>query len=125
MTAHTDNIGIFSWRPHPYLARCYQIIQKSEQNQDFKPVGEYLVLDEAEGPALTEKKVTNLTSLMNGKPEEVIPLGHLSDKRIFFHRVPKLPDVTQTKIVFMARELSGMVKENAILCLENGVMDDA
>lgn len=122
---NTKEQGVnYSWRPHPYLARCYQIVQKNEQNQGFEPVGEYLVLDTAEGPDLSEKKVTNLTSLMNGKTEEVIPLGHLSDKRIYFHRVPKTPDAPKTKVIFMAREKTGVVKENAILLLEQGVMDE-
>jgi hypothetical protein len=114
----------YSWRPHPYLARCYQIIRKNEENQGFEPVGEYLVLDEAEGAALSEKKVTNLTSLINGRPEEVMQLGHMTDRRIFFHRVPKQPEDAQTKVVFLARDPSGLMHENAILFLEAGIVDD-
>lgn len=82
------------------------------------------MLDTDEGVTLSEKKVTNLTSLINGRPSDVMPLGHMTDKRIFFHRVPKQPEDAQTKVVFLARDSSGLMQENAILLLEAGVIDD-
>lgn len=106
----------FTYRPNPVLAGSF-LICKKEENGNLQPVGDYTLLDRNEDLNLTEKKVINLVSLLNGH-EELVPLGQETKSRVFFHRKPKTESDIRTEVVFYAYTGEGVSKENAILTLE-------
>ena len=106
----------FTYRPNPVLAGSY-LICKKEDNGALQPVGDYTLLDRSEDLSLTEKKVINLITLMNGGTD-LVPLGEQTKSRLFFHRKPKLEGDAKTEVVFYAYTGEGVSKENAILTME-------
>ena len=108
--------SVFTYRPNPMLSGSFLICRK-EDNGAFQPVGDYTLLDRSEDLSLTEKKVMNLVTLLNGK-DGLVPLGSDTKSRLFFHRKPKLENDTRTEVVFYAYTGKGVSKENAILTIE-------
>jgi hypothetical protein len=107
----------FIYKPHTLLKNAFQIFILHEGASEYEPVGEYTLLDTSEDLDLTEKKVMNIVSLLNGR-KALIELGNLTKTRVLFTIVPKSSEEDPTKIVFREHDGSGPSKENAVLILE-------
>ena len=112
----TDMKAAFTYRPNPVLNGSF-LICKKEQNGALHPVGDYTLLDRNEDLSLTEKKVMNLITLLNGQ-KDLMPLGEDTKARLLFHRKPKAADDIRTEVIFYAYTGEGVSKENAILTIE-------
>lgn len=106
----------FTYRPNPVLSGSF-LICKKEENGDVQPVGDYTLLDRSEDLSLTEKKVMNLVTLLNGG-NDLMSLGEQTKSRLLFHRKPRAEDATRTEVIFYAYTGAGISKENAILTIE-------
>jgi hypothetical protein len=116
-----ENKGIFIYRASPVLNRSWMIYLKDQQG-DLTPVGDYTVLDSNELQEISEKKIMNLVSLLNGS-DQVIELGEQTQSRLLFHRKPKADASDPTQVIFYTFAGAGVSRENAILTLEAGVGD--
>ena len=108
---------------NPLVEYAYQIFEYKDYKGDYEPVGEYTLLDTDEDPDLTERKLINLTRLMNGK-KDLVDLKEMTNSRLLFNVMPRKNDTDPTKIIFRTYDGDGVSKENAILVLEKGVFDD-
>lgn len=108
--------AFFTYRPSPVYDRSFLIFEKSSDG-NLNPVGDYTVLDAQEDRSLSEKKVMNLLTLLNGG-EELLNLGTETKSRLLFQRKPKADDSSKTEIVFFTYNGHGVSKENAILTIE-------
>ena len=99
------------------------ILGAESKDSEYVFVGEYTVVDTTEDTDLTEKKLINLTTLLNGK-KDLIELGNLTKTRILFNIVPNSADPDKTTIIFRSHDGKGTSKENAVLKLEKGVYQD-
>jgi len=116
-----DNKGIFIYRQSPVLNRSWMIYQKLPSG-DLSPVGDYTVLDNSEDVKISEKKLMNLVSLLNGN-DELINLGEQTKSRLLFHRKPKKDPQDPTQVIFYTFEGEGVSRENAILTLDPVIGD--
>ena len=91
---------------------------------EYEIVGDYTVIDEDEDFSLSEKKIENVISLLNGK-DDLAELGSLTKTRVLFSVVPKKSDDDPTKIVFRNHDGEGTSEENAVLTIEKGVIDES
>jgi hypothetical protein len=87
------------------------------------PVGEYTVLDRSEDELISEKKIINLVSLLNGE-DELMELGERTQSRLMFHRKTKMDPSDPTQVIFYTFSGEGVSQENAILTLQHGVGDE-
>lgn len=108
--------GLYTFRPNPFLEKSFLLFRR-DRNGDDSPVGDYLVLDQEEDLALSEKKVMNLVMQLNGE-DRLIPLGGLTRARLLFHRKPRRDSESKEQIVFFSYTGAGVSRENAILTLE-------
>lgn len=114
----------FIYRRNPLLPSAFQIFMFRDEKGDYEPVGEYTLLDSAEDLSLTEKKVMNIVSLLNGR-RKLLELGNLTKTRILFTIIPKSSEEDPTKIIFRNYSGSGPSEENAVLILEKGVLHES
>lgn len=91
---------------------------------EYEVVGDYTVIDEDEDFPLSEKKVKNVISLLNGK-DDLAELGNLTKTQVLFTIVPKKSDDDPTKIIFRNHDGEGTSEENAVLTIEKGVLNDS
>src|ERR1035437_706189 len=91
----------YTYRRSPLHERTYNILKRSEESGSYLPVGDYTVLDTAENPYISERKVINLITLLNGG-DRVIQLGEETKSRLLYHIVPHDGPPDQTKILFYA-----------------------
>lgn len=80
-------------------------------------VGDYTVLDHKEDPLLSEKKVMNLVSLMNGR-KNLMQLGHETNARILYNIVSECDDDGKSRVIFYHLGQEGVSVENALLRIE-------
>ncbi len=113
---HTETKPNFTYRPNPVLQGSF-LICKKEADGALHPVGDYTLLDREESVALTEKKVMNLITLLNGG-SDLMPLGEETKTRLLFHRKPRAEDSARSEVIFYTYSGEGISKENAILTLE-------
>ncbi len=98
---------------------------KGETGQgEYEVVGDYTVIDETEDFSLSEKKVKNVISLLNGK-DDLAELGNLTKTRVLFSIVPKKSDGDPTKIIFRNHDGEGTSEENAVLTIGKGVLNES
>lgn len=116
MMQNIENKAGFTYRPNPVLTGSY-LICKKDASGGLHPVGDYTLLDRNENLSLTEKKVMNLVTLLNGG-HDLVPLGEETKSRLLFHRKPRPDDAARTEVVFYAYNGDGVSKENAILTIE-------
>jgi hypothetical protein len=114
----------FLYRHNPLVKNAYQIFMLRDGRSEYEPVGEYVLIDTAEEVEITEKKLMNLVSLLNGR-QNLIELGNLTKSRVLFTIVPKSSEEDPTKIIFRNHDGSGPSKENAVLTLEKGVINES
>ena len=114
----------FMYKRNPLVAHGFQIFMFMEAKGEYEPVGEYTLLDMDEDLPLTEKKVINIISILNGR-QNLVDLGDLTKARVLFTIVPKRSEVDPTKILFRDYDGNGPSQENAVLVIEKGVLNDS
>ena len=111
----------FRYERNPVAERGFLILRRNTQAR-FDPVGDYLVVDDEEDLALSEKKVMNLVALLNKDDSYVMDLGDLTGTQSRFHIKPEKTERGQTQMVFYALGAQGVSKENAVLSIDEGVL---
>ena len=114
----------FLYKRNPLLEHAWQIFEYKEEKADYEPVGDYTLIDTDEPIEITEKKVSNLVTIMNEK-EGLIDLSNLTETRILYNIVADTPESDKQKVVFRTYDGDGVSKENAVLEIEKGVLDDS
>lgn len=113
----------FTYRPSPVHPRGYMIFRHArDERSDPHPVGDYIVLDTNEDPALSEKKLNNLISLLNGR-KALMQLGHESGTRVLYSLVSECDDDGKMRILFYTLGHEGVSVENALFRLERESYD--
>ena len=113
----------FISKPNPLATGSHQIFEYQPEKGDYEPVGDYTLIDTAEDPDITSKKVMNLISLMNGR-KPLISFENLTQERVLF-TINKENETSNTQtVVFRAFKGEGVSKENAVLKIKKGVFDD-
>ena len=113
----------FIYRHNPVNPNGFQIFMYKDEKEDYEPVGEYVLIDTQEQRELTEKKVMNLLSLMNGR-KRLIDLSDISKSRVLYTILPDSGDDLNKKVIFRTYDGTSISKENAILTIEKGVFPD-
>ncbi len=113
----------FIYKHDALVPHTFQICRFAEERDTYEPVGHYILLDHTEDFLLTEKKVINIISLLNGR-QKLMDLGNLTKTRVLFSIVPKSSEEDPTKIIFRNHDGDGPSRENAMLVLEKGVVQD-
>lgn len=111
-------IGKYAYQRSPVNERAFLILKKQDEAGEPVPVGDYTVLDKEEDISLTEKKVTNLVSLLNGR-KRLMELGHETNSRILYNIVSEKDEENKMKVLFYKLEQQGVSKENALFRLES------
>lgn len=107
---------LYGYERSPVNERAFLI---TKNDADHKvPVGDYTVLDREEDLTLSEKKVMNLISLLNGR-KRLMELGHETKSRILYNIVSERDEENKTKVLFYKLEEKGVSKENALFRLES------
>ena len=112
-----SRISKYSYVPSPVNERAFLILKKDENIEMERPVGEYTVLDKEEDAKLSEKKVMNLISLLNGR-KRLMDLGHETQSRTLYQILTKSDDENKAKVLFYKLERQGVSKENALFRIE-------
>lgn len=107
----------FTWRSNPVHPRSFLILKRDEGGQELAPYATYTGLDPAEDTSLTERKVMNLVSLLNG--HKAVSLGEGTGLRTL-HSLPDRAagENSIRSVVFYTLGVEGPSRESAILTLE-------
>ncbi|MGE4313655.1 MAG: hypothetical protein AB7E85_05220 [Pseudobdellovibrionaceae bacterium] len=111
----------FSYRPNPLHERSYMILEA--HGSRYEPVGNYTVLDLAEERTLTEKKIINLISLLNGKAPLLDLQKEVKGTQLLYNDTQS--EGSQRKVIFYKQDGTGVSRENALLLIEEGVWGHA
>ena len=107
----------YSYQPSPVHDRAFLIVKTEDIAQEAIPVGDYTVLDQSEPQSLSEKKVMNVVSALNGK-KDLIQLGEETKSRQLFHLISDGTDGDKVKVMFYKYTGEGASEENAFFQLE-------
>ncbi|MCI5061264.1 MAG: hypothetical protein MRY79_09400 [Alphaproteobacteria bacterium] len=107
---------VYSYQRCPVNERSF-LLYKNAQNQQGGVVGDYTVLDSDEDLSLSEKKVMNLISALNGR-KNLLQLGEETKSRMLYHVVDSGENKEQAKVIFYHLGKKGVSKENAFLRIE-------
>ncbi len=113
----------FIHKPNPSLERAYQIFEYNFKKSDYDHVGDYILVNKNEKSEVTEKKLTNLMTLLNGK-DGLIDISNLTSKRVLFTLIPEAHAGNQTKIILKDYDGSSVSTDNAIFTIRKGVFDE-
>ncbi|MGN7437027.1 MAG: hypothetical protein ACTHOO_00180 [Alcanivorax sp.] len=113
----------FVHKPNPLVERDYQIFEYKIEKGDYEHVGDYVLLNKEEPREVTDKKVMNILTLLNGK-DDLIDLSSLTKTRLLYTIVPEAQAGDQTKIILKDYDGSGVSKDNAIFTIRKGVLYD-
>ncbi len=120
ITAKTD----YTYRRNPVMAGSFMILKKQDTER-YEPIGEYTVLDKEEDADLSEKKVMNLVSVLNGD-QKLMEIGAGTKKRMLYKPFPRLSEDEKSKVIFYTlSEGAGVSEENAILTIAEDIEYDA
>lgn len=111
----------FLYKPNTLVERAFQIFEFNDNANDYVHVGEYTLINKEENREVTEKKITNLITLLNGG-KDLINLSSLTDKRVLYTMVPEAQSGKQTKIIFKDYDGSGVSQDNAVFTIRKGVL---
>lgn len=100
---------------NPVHPRAFQIMRYAAGAS--QPVGDYMVLDSEEDLSLSEKKVMNIVSALNGR-DKLLPLGEETRSRQLFHLINDGTDGEKIKVMFYAYKGQGCSRENALFTIE-------
>jgi len=90
---------LYAYTRSPVNERAFLIMKKPTTSAEPIPVGDYTVLDKEEDLSLSEKKVMNLISLLNGR-KRLMQLGHETNSRILYNIVSEKDEENKTKVLF-------------------------
>lgn len=113
----------FIHKPNPLVQRAYQVFEFNHNQNDYVHAGDYILINHDEAHEITEKKVLNLMSLLNGK-QELIDLSNLTKARVLYTIVPEAQESNQSKIIFKDYDGTGVSKDNAVFTIRKGVLHD-
>lgn len=113
----------FSYKPNPMVERAYQIFEHYDYKIEPEHVGDYVLINKDEDREVTEKKIINLVTLLNGK-RDLIDLSDLTNTRVLFTIVPEAQAGDHRKIIFKDYDGSGVSKDNAVFTIRKGVFKD-
>lgn len=82
-----------------------------------RPVGDYMVLDAGEDLSLSEKKVMNIVSALNGRGQ-LLPLGEQTHSRQLYHLLNDGTNGEPIKVMFHCYTGEGCSRENALFTME-------
>lgn len=105
---------LYTYRRSPVQDASFLILKQNEGTGAYVPVGDYTVLDRNENSELSEKKVMNIVSMLNGR-DDLIDLGAETDARLLYYPTAQLSDEGQKKVVFFHWNGQDVSKENALL----------
>ena len=97
---------------HP---RAFRILKYG--SGEPRPVGDYMVLDGAEDLSLSEKKVMNIVSALNGRGN-LLQLGEQTKSRQLFHLINDGANGEPVKVMFYRYTGEGCSRENALFTIE-------
>lgn len=102
----------------PVHDRAFQILKYPENTAaEPTPVGDYTVLDSSEDLGLSERKVMNLVSLLNGR-KALMQLGHETQSRVLYNVVSENDDDGKARVIFYHLGEAGVSVENALFRIE-------
>ncbi len=102
----------------PVHERAFQILKYPENTAaEPTPVGDYTVLDSSEDLGLSERKVMNLVSLLNGR-KALMQLGHETQSRVLYNVVSENDDDGKARVIFYHLGEEGISVENALFRIE-------
>lgn len=108
----------YTYTRSPVHERAFMILKyPAEGLNEPVAVGDYTVLDGAEDPALSEKKVMNIVTLLNGR-KQLMQLGHETNSRILYRIVSDFDDDGKMRVIFYHLGQEGVSIENALLRIE-------
>jgi hypothetical protein len=110
----------FSYRPSPVHERSFMILYWDDMAGDYRPYGDYIVLDDAEERELSEKRVINLVGALNQR-RNLIDLGEETKSRTHYHVQPGKDEQGRSKVVFYTYTGEGVSRENAVFTFEGDV----
>lgn len=106
----------YTYRRCELHARAFQIF-RHEDNEKFKPVGNYTVLDQDENIDLSEKKVMNIISELNGR--RLMDLSDQVDGRTHFQIINDGSDGNNIKVMFLEKKVTkGVSVESGLFEIE-------
>lgn len=114
----------FIFKRNPLTAHAWQIFQLKEGKNEYEPVGDYTLINQGEPIDITEKKLSNLVGIMNGK-QTLIDFTNLTKERVLFNIISGDPDSNHQKVLFRTYDGKGVSKENAVLTIEKGVFNES
>lgn len=120
-----DTVGTqtYSYRRNTDYAQSFVILKKMTGGESIH-IGDYTVLDQAEDTALSEKKVINLVSALNGI-KTLMNIGEGTKQRTLFKPIARENEDEKSKIIFYTlSENGGVSQENAILTIAEDIEDD-
>ena len=107
----------YGYKRSPVHERAFQILKLNDTAREPSVVGDYTVLDSKEDIGLSEKKVINLISLLNGR-KNLVQLGHETNTRVLYKIVTECDDEGKARIVFYNLGKEGVSVENALFRIE-------
>jgi len=109
----------FAYTPNPTDRRNYKILEYDFKTRVHSHVGGYWLIDESESQDITEKKVSNVVSLLN-KNDELIDISQLTNYRVLFQVVD---DKYHTKIALKHYDGKN-IWDNALFVIRKGILHD-
>lgn len=107
----------FTYRINPVHPRSFLVMHRDKPDAELEPYATYTVLDPSEDFALSEKKVINLVSLLNGR--RAPQTGGGTDLRILYHMPERAAGADEVRTVILyALGKDGPSRENALIVLE-------
>lgn len=108
----------YGYTPSPVNPRAFMIMKHMDSGHaGARTVGDYTVLDSNEDLRISEKKVMNLVSLLNGR-QNLIQVGTDSGSRILYHLVSECDDDGKSRVLFYKLGKEGVSVENALFRME-------
>ncbi len=114
----------FWYRPHPVSSHSYQLLHW-DARQGYQPIGDYLLLDTAEEATLTERKLQNLVTLMNGHMRLHDLRREMNGARLLFQLQDDIDEQGRKKIILRHFRGDGVSHENAMVLIEKEYWSDA
>ena len=111
----------FIYKSNSLVERAFQIFEFNENKNDYVHVGDYTLINKEESREITENKIKNLVTLLNGG-KDLINFSNLTDKRVLYTMVPEEESGDRTKIIFKDYDGSGVSKDNAVFTIRKGVL---
>ena len=108
----------YSYQRSPVNERAFLILKKDDNSIERHPVGDYTVLNREEDIILSEKKMINLVSLLNGR-KRLMDLGRETKSRILYHIISEKDEDNKTKVLFYELGQKGVSIENALFRLDS------